>query len=109
MITKFHKNENDLESYVMYKYIKMFQDDEEFNDWCLSIDDEADDMGNIDWDNIIGYDLPNEFDLATYDEEIMNVISTVLQDINLNDPRYKYLRNGNISLEEWQEVNRYNI
>jgi len=94
-------------SEIEYWFITTFNSEEDFNTWCMEMND-VDDVDDVQFDNIIGYDIPMELGIATYDDH-GEVISDVLAEIDLDYENYKDLRSGEVTYEEWIETNKYNL
>lgn len=113
MITKFKIYEQltplqHTKSEIEYWFIMTFKNEKEFEDWCMEKSD-VEDPDDISFDNVIGYDIPVELGLPTYDGRYDQIIGEVISEINLNDPMYDDLRSGMITYDEWKETNKYNL
>jgi len=104
---KTYENNTPSISELEYKFIMGFKSEENFLQWCVDVND-VDDPDLIDWDNIIGWYLPIEFGLPTYNNDIIEILSDVAT-IDLDDLSYDDLRSGKITYNEWKEVNKYNL
>lgn len=93
-LRKFEAEETPQKNELIYKYVTYFDSEEQFREWCL--------------DKPIN--LPIEvFDLPTYDQEIGRLIGDILTEVDLDDPKWNDLRSGEITFDEWKEVNKFNL
>jgi len=92
---------------LLYKYVTTFHSEKEFIEWCLDKNEKYTES-DVDWYNVMGYDLPLELDLPSYNKEITEILCDVAT-VDLDDPAYADLRSGKISIDEWIESIKYNL
>lgn len=68
---------------ILYRLIMTFDSEEEWQEWCCDKDN-ASSYDDVNFDGIVSYDVPNLLDLPVNNEEITEIISELLTQIDFD-------------------------
>jgi hypothetical protein len=99
---------NDNYDSIKRKVNQFFDTEEEFLEWCME-QNNSDDPDNIDFDNIIAYDIPVLLlGLNPYNEDLSDILVDVVSNLNFDE----FSQERDVDEETWdakKDAKKYNL